>query len=553
MDVSPDGQHIVVGQSQAKMIRVWDVGTGRLAAEREQSPPGSSLANYGEQDQARIGQVQQTEFLDNDRILVGAKDTGTYVLDWKSQKVEDVAIHLQNMGNPQVWAGDQANILWSELGAPSPRFIDMSQSILVSPHNRYRNGRMISLNIGVLPCTCLALHGEWAAVGSSNQGAPRATSPDVSKIRLIQLTTMEAVLAADRQGIQREIDVVDAAALAKSQTPRGKLETAFADAVKNSSATVAVIDVQGQCMRQIQFSPDGKYLAGGGADHVVRLYDTATWKEAKTFAAHTGAIADISFSQDGKKLLSAGSDSTIILWDVASGQIDGRVSSNSRVFKCGLMPDGKHAVTAGFFVQFWDMEHEKLVNTGIPDEQVWGLAISSGGTVATMDNALDVTIWDALTAQPIKKMEVKNLNMRAVFIDDKTLRFFDFGHATDWNWDTGEKKPAAYTEVGLTPDRKLGVNELEVVVPSEGGRRLIAFRNEAPKFAAAAIDPLNRYIAFGKAAFWSNQFADFQSDGPGQICIYDVKKLEATADAYRKLAAYDKENNLNDEGNPLKK
>jgi WD40 repeat protein len=66
----------------------------------------------------------------------------------------------------------------------------------------------------------------------------------------------------------------------------------------------------------VSFSPDGKALATGGADRVVRLWDAGTGKLKKEFKGHRNAVTAVAFSPDGARLISAALDHTIRLWRV---------------------------------------------------------------------------------------------------------------------------------------------------------------------------------------------------------------------------------------------
>src|SRR4051812_19491215 len=46
----------------------------------------------------------------------------------------------------------------------------------------------------------------------------------------------------------------------------------------------------------VAFSPDGKVLASGGHDCLVRLWDFRTGKELRRFRGHTGRIYSLAFS-----------------------------------------------------------------------------------------------------------------------------------------------------------------------------------------------------------------------------------------------------------------
>lgn len=69
-------------------------------------------------------------------------------------------------------------------------------------------------------------------------------------------------------------------------------------------------------MSSVAFSPDGKRLATGGADRVVRMWDTATGKLLRELKGHRMSITAVAFSPDGTSLLSSSLDHTIRVWDV---------------------------------------------------------------------------------------------------------------------------------------------------------------------------------------------------------------------------------------------
>jgi hypothetical protein len=67
----------------------------------------------------------------------------------------------------------------------------------------------------------------------------------------------------------------------------------------------------------LAYSDDGRLLARGGEDGVIRVWDLRTSEEIGSFSGHRGSLASLCFSPDGRRLLTASSDTTAIVWDTA--------------------------------------------------------------------------------------------------------------------------------------------------------------------------------------------------------------------------------------------
>jgi WD40 repeat protein len=66
----------------------------------------------------------------------------------------------------------------------------------------------------------------------------------------------------------------------------------------------------------VAFSPDGRLLASGGVDKLVRVWSTEDASEIVAYTGHTHSVLAVAFLPDGKSLYSTGQDGTLRRWAV---------------------------------------------------------------------------------------------------------------------------------------------------------------------------------------------------------------------------------------------
>src|SRR5207247_431158 len=81
-------------------------------------------------------------------------------------------------------------------------------------------------------------------------------------------------------------------------------------------------EVKSQAIRSMAFSPDGRMIAAGCSDAVVRLVETSTGKERLAFRGHHTFYANansdhipVALSPDGNTVASGTRPGIVLLWD----------------------------------------------------------------------------------------------------------------------------------------------------------------------------------------------------------------------------------------------
>ncbi len=157
--------------------------------------------------------------------------------------------------------------------------------------------------------------------------------------------------------------------------------------------------LRGESSSLVAFSPDGQWLAAGGWDRRIRLWDPVTGKEVRVLLGPKGGVGGgIAFSSDGKLLAGAGADKVLYLWDPATGKEAGRLERfPGHLQALAFAPRGNLLVTGDSeSVRLWDVAEKKLLHTLVAKgANAAAVAFTPDGhAVAAVCDAKTVHVWD---------------------------------------------------------------------------------------------------------------------------------------------------------------
>jgi WD40 repeat protein len=202
--------------------------------------------------------------------------------------------------------------------------------------------------------------------------------------------------------------------------------------------------------RMWRLSPDGKTVALGTDDAVVRVWDVTSGKELPSLSGHQGQARAVAFGRDGKTVLTGGSDPFVLVWDWPAGKLRRKLDLGDTrgIENMDVSADGKRAeitIWGERALRFYDLKTGKELPPAVEAHRgpVYGMVVTSNSQLvsAGLDNT--IRIWDLRTGRHLRAIRTDypvGASTLAVSADGRLIATADFnlGQVVLHERDTGK-------------------------------------------------------------------------------------------------------------------
>jgi WD40 repeat protein len=173
----------------------------------------------------------------------------------------------------------------------------------------------------------------------------------------------------------------------------------------HSGECLAAWDGHQSDVNAVTFTHDGQYLISGSWDGTIRCWDLELGDCIRILSSHSQTFDHVAIAADGKSIVGSSKSKALSFWDIERGRCRKTVRGHSKeIIALFISPDSKVAITASWdeSVRFWDMEtgdcfHQCREHDG----RIWTAAFSQDGhTLLTGGQDKLIRVWQSLAPIP---------------------------------------------------------------------------------------------------------------------------------------------------------
>jgi WD40 repeat protein len=383
--------------------------------------------------------------------------------------------------------------------------LDLIQSLKFSPDNTllasggfrtvklWRKPQPVkALDLAGLETTARSLatsaDGKWAAIGEEN-----------GKIRIFEVATGK---------LAKTLEGHSGAATGVAFTADGtKLVSGSQDKtfrVWNVADQKELVKIETPApVNAVALVAEGKTIATGGGDNIIRLYALPDAQPAEApkplfeLSGHAGPVTSLAAIGKGEKLLSGSKDGNLKTWDVAAGKADKNMAHGAPIEAVAVRADGKRfvSVSANNTARLWNGEDQKQIAEVKGDLRAVLKAAEVTRAVALAKKHVDLAKADLTEATKRKTAEEENQKKSKESVktaEDDFKKKEEAVKKPTMDKEEADKALAAATEAKTKADAAKKVADEAAPKADEAFKKATTDRDAATKAAKDAEDALKK-------------------------------------------------------------
>lgn len=216
---------------------------------------------------------------------------------------------------------------------------------------------------------------------------------------------------------------------------------------------IVKLNIAAEGVSAITVSPDGKWLATGGAGNTIKLFNLADGKPGATLAGPTAGITEVRFSADSAKVYASSLDKTVRIWNLADGAAAGHITSPAAINGFTFSKDAKQIITADAdnTIRLWPVPTDPAVAVTAAAKEIKGhgkpvtaVALISPAGTQLLSGSEDgtVRVWNLADGKQVRSM-AHGAPVTAVAVRPDGQRFASAGGTVSKLWNPADGKQIA--------------------------------------------------------------------------------------------------------------
>jgi WD40 repeat protein len=225
------------------------------------------------------------------------------------------------------------------------------------------------------------------------------------------------------------------------------------------------------------FAPDGRWLASGGADNSIRIWDVASGLELRALVGHQNWIKSLAVNSKGDLLASGSNDRTVKIWNVASGGELLTLSGHQAAVEAIVFSGDDRMIISGSSdnsIKIWDASSGRELRTLTGHTSaIATLAVSiDGKTLASGSADGAIKLWNLADGSPIRTLNKQTKKITALGFSSDNRNVISGSAGGDLIlWDSTNGKPRFTIEQSQTAALALNfISDREVLTLTADGQ-----------------------------------------------------------------------------------